>query len=115
MNAKTIYISDSTYHTAMELVARGDFSSFSDVIEYCLRFLDDYIEVVGLRSIPEIKRDNLRKVNVRLPQNVIDNLVDRNLCNRGKIYELSLVMYFGIKRIGVYSDSRSHGHPSHPF
>ena len=96
--AKTIYVGEANYDYAMRLVGAGHFSCFSDVLTYSMRFMSDIARVQGLRSLPDLDRKKLKKINVRIPERLIEELQDLNFTRDAEIYDMALQFYSNIRR-----------------
>lgn len=93
MKSKTTYISRFNRDFAEELVKSGRFQSFSDVLLYAMRFMCDVVRVQGVKSLPELNHAELTKANVRIPENLIDEMRSLRFCKESEIYDLALNFY----------------------
>ena len=92
-NQKTIYVGEANYENAMRLVGAGHFSCFSDVLTYSMRFMADIARIYGLKSLPELNRKGLKKMNVRIPERLIEELEELNFSKNSEIYDMALQYY----------------------
>jgi len=95
---RTIYVDESNYEYAMGLVDAGYFVSFADVLTYSMRYMCDIAHTYGIRSLPELDRRNLRRINVRLPPSLIKELQDLNFSKNSEIYDLALRFYSNVRK-----------------
>ena len=95
---RSIYVGEANYVQAMELVDSGRFESFSDLLTYSVRFMCDTAAIYGIRSLPELNRVNLKKVNVRMPHKLVEEMIGLNFCRDAEIYDLALQYYSKIRK-----------------
>jgi len=97
---KTIYVGEVNYEYAMRLVGAGHFSCFADVLTYSMRFMSDIARIYGIRNLPNLDRRNLRKINVRMPPRLVEELQELNFAKDSEIYDMALQFYSNVRKRG---------------
>ena len=75
------------------MIEEGRFSTFSELLDYSMRFYADHIERDGIRSIPKIVRNDLVRRTFRFDDSVLERLMATGFFERSEIADYSLNFY----------------------
>lgn len=89
----TIHIRRDSAQWCESMIERGRFSTFSELLDYSMRFYADHIERDGIRSIPKIVRNDLVRRTFRFDDSVLERLMATGFFERSEIADYSLNFY----------------------